>query len=170
MCILIGILSLFYGGYLFWQRTNPARLSFEKTPHFPQFPKTTTVPVRISIDRVHINLSLYPARVQNNLWDTTSYGASFLSSTPIPGEKGNSIIYAHNWTNLFGGLTEVKPADMVTIYYKNNTKKTFTVLYTDIVTPRDIQILNPSTDRRITLYTCTGFLDMKRFVAVAILR
>ena len=41
--------------------------------------------------------------------------------------------------------------------------------YTQVVTPDQTHILAPSDDRRVTLYTCTGFLDRKRFVVTATL-
>jgi len=126
-------------------------------------------PVEIIIDDLHINLPIYPATIHEGAWQTTTEGASYLTSSPIPGEKGNSVLYAHNWRSLFGNLVYAKPGEKVQVVFNNNQRKTFTILYTSIVSANQIHITDPSQDTRITLYTCTGFLDSQRFVAVALL-
>ncbi|MBI3341892.1 sortase, partial [Candidatus Curtissbacteria bacterium] len=35
------------------------------------------------------------------------------------------------------------------------------------VTPESIDIINATTDSRLTVYTCSGFLDSARFVVIA---
>lgn len=159
-----------YGAILLFQRNNPTRLAFVSPPERTIMrPMMGITPVAITIKQVKINLALYPATIQNNQWPTTTKGISYLASSPIPGQKGNSIIYGHNWKSLFGPLQNTKPGDEVEITYKDSSKKKFTMLYTSIVSPEQVNILQPSKDTRITMYTCTGFLDSQRFVAVAIL-
>lgn len=166
--IFFGIVFLLLGCYFLWERNDPSRLSFSSSHIVYIAPsKTRSMPVQISISPVHIHIPVFPAAIHNNTWDTTTQGASYLLSSPVPGDTGNSIIYAHNWTSLFGNLVEVKPGEKVQIKYADTTIKTFTIAYTSVVSPSEIQILAPSHDARITLYTCTGFLDSQRFVAVA---
>ncbi len=117
-----------------------------------------------------MDLEIIPSKITNNTWEATSQGVSHLSSSPIPGEKGNSILYGHNWTNLLGNLTKIKPGAEINIILKNREKKIFIVEYVSIVGPNDTQILADTDDTRITLYTCTGFLDAKRFVVTALLK
>ena len=117
-----------------------------------------------------MDLEIIPSKITNNTWEATSQGVSHLSSSPIPGEKGNSILYGHNWTNLLGNLTKIKPGAEINIILKNREKKIFIVEYVSIVGPNDTQILADTDDTRITLYTCTGFLDSKRFVVTALLK
>lgn len=168
-CILLGVCSLICAGYLYWERVNPSPLSFTTPPPFSAHLPSHAQPLQITITSVGINLRLYPAAIRGKTWDTTSQGASYLTTSPIPGDKGNSIIYAHNWTSLFGNLVLVKPGEKVTIRYQDRTEKSFTIAFTSQVSPQDTSILNQSEDRRITLYTCYGFLDTKRFVVVAVL-
>ena len=127
-------------------------------------------PIRITISAVGINLPIYTATIKNNIWQTTDLGASYLTSSPLPGKTGNSIVYGHNWTSLFGNLVNVKVGDKVVVTYPDHTTKTFVIAYTSVVSPDEGSILNPTTDKRITMYTCTGLFDSKRFVAVAILQ
>jgi LPXTG-site transpeptidase (sortase) family protein len=119
---------------------------------------------------LNIDLPLIPSNITEGKWETTDQGVSYLVSSPIPGEKGNSIMYAHNWASLFGNLPSILPGDLVQIQFSDGTAKEFEVKYTSTVTPDNYSILAPTDDKRITIYTCSGFLDSHRFVAVAILK
>jgi LPXTG-site transpeptidase (sortase) family protein len=168
--LILGISLLSFGFYLLWQSNDPSRLSFTNYKYSATDAKQITeknLPTQIAIPDVKINLHVLPATVKNNTWQTTDNGASYLTSSPIPGTDGNSIIYAHNWASLFGPLRDVKPGNTVEIEYADKSVKKFAVAYTLTVSPGDASILKNNNDKRITLYTCTGFLDSKRFVAVA---
>lgn len=167
--IIFGILILGFGGILLFQHYTPQRLSFKnykpstKISHVEQ-------QSRMKIPSLGMDLEIIPSKITNNIWEATSQGVSYLSSSPIPGEKGNSILYGHNWTSLLGNLRNIKPGAEINITFTNKEKKTFIVEYVSIVGPNDTQILANTDDTRITLYTCTGFLDSKRFVVTALLK
>lgn len=173
LLIIFGMLWCLIGGYYLWLRNDTHRLQFQ---HYeqrqtvvqnPDSNQNVSAPARVIIKDSGINLPLVPAKITNDTWDTTYQGASYLVSSPIPGQEGNSIIYAHNWTSLFGNLTKVKPGQIIEITYEDGSTKKFIVSYTAVVAPTESKILAESKDKRITLYTCTGFLDSKRFVVVA---
>lgn len=166
----LGVVCLVLNMYLYWQRTNPQRLSFsgQKTPKIAAYSHAKNPAEYLIIKDLRIDLPIYPAVVRNQEWETTTLGVSHLSNSPIPGEPGNSVIYGHNWQNLLGQFVNIKPGQEITIEYKDRSRKTFIVDKTAVVEPDQVSILAPSEDTRITLYTCTGFLDSKRFVAVAI--
>lgn len=132
--------------------------------------KQSQLPIHITIADLGISIPVEQATVVENKWPTTDKGASYLTSSPLPGKEGNSVIYAHNWRSLFGNLVQAKVGQEVVIMYPNNTKKTFVIAYTSVVSPNESTILAPSNDKRVTLYTCTGLLDSQRFVAVALLK
>lgn len=111
---------------------------------------------------------MYPAQIENNKWEATTKGVSYLVTSPVPGNAGNSIIYGHNWGNLLGSLSKIKPGQKIEIVLDDNEKRTFIVEHTSIIGPDQTSVLEDTSDRRITLYTCTGFLDSKRFVVTAI--
>ena len=167
--IIAGILLYAVALYQLALRENPKQLAFNNYS-YGQTVNSKSVPTEITIKALNIDVPLIPATVTNQQWQTTTAGASYLASSPMPGTKGNSIIYAHNWRSLFGNLVNARIGQDVTVTYPNHTKKTFVIAYTSIVSPDQSTILAPSTDKRITLYTCTGLLDSKRFVAVAILK
>ncbi len=165
---ILGLAFVVSGCLLLYQHYSPRRLSFQN------FKGTTFSQVqyksRIVIPSINIDLEIFSAKIIDNKWDATTQGISHLSSTPSPGEKGNSVLYGHNWTSLLGNLTKIKPGTEIDIIFKNNDKKTFVVEYITVVDPNATQILANTNDYRITLYTCTGFLDTKRFVVTAILK
>lgn len=166
LCLILGLLLLLFAGFLWYERTTPRRLAFAYAA--PQKVSTRVeAPIGIRIPSLSISLPIFPANVQNTSWPTTDKGVSYVVSSPFPGDKGNSILYGHNWPNLLGKLPQLNPGDTIEIIGKKNTIIPFTVIYTATVDPSNASILAPSDDRRITLYTCTGFLDTKRFVVVA---
>jgi len=172
--VIFGVLWCLLGGYYLWMKNDTNRLKFKNYPVAASITQTVApakqAQQRIIINDLGINLPLIPARIQNDTWETTNFGASYLISSPTPGETGNSIIYAHNWMSLFGNLTRAKPGEEVDVTAADGSTKKFIIEYTSVVTPDESNILAQTRDKRITLYTCTGFLDSKRFVVVAILK
>lgn len=169
--ILAGILFYAFGLYNIYLRENPGKLSFDYLAVAQkQAPKEKNLPTKVTINAVGIDLPIYETGMKGNEPATIENGASYFNQSPLPGEKGNSIIYAHNWNNLFGPLVSVKPGDEVNVTYADGSTKKFEIEYVSVVAPSESTIVAPSKDVRITLYTCTGFLDSKRFVAVAVLK
>ena len=164
--LFIGLLFLIVSAYLLYLRYSPHPLTFEGTPE-ASVALSFDTPKTLLIPSIGVNLPVIPSLIENNTWQTTSRGVSFLQTSPIPGEKGNSVMYGHNWTSLLGRLPQVKPGDKVNIVMDNGSQKEFKVEYTAIVNPDQTYIIDKTEDSRLTIYTCIGFLDSKRFVVVA---
>ncbi|HSW96971.1 MAG TPA: sortase, partial [Candidatus Saccharimonadales bacterium] len=141
LCVIIVINTLIV-------RTFPVA----KPHNFALTAKTTAA--EIIIKDVHIDLPIVPATFSNGTFQTTSEGASYLTSSPIPGDAGNSVMYAHNWANLFGNLPKVKPGEKITIIYNNRSQKTFTVTEIKTVSAYQTSILEQTPNKQITLFTC----------------
>lgn len=167
--IFFGLLCLIIFIYLIWQRTNPQRLAFnDYTPGDSSLTRQeSTQPKKLIIEDLKIDLPIFPAQINSRVWQVSDKGVSFLSTSSVPGEKGNSILYGHNWTNILGKLTKIKPDQIIKIVYNDGSIKNFVVESTQIVSWKDTSILNQTDDSKVTIYTCTGFLDSKRFVTVA---
>jgi len=172
--ILQSFSLLTVGLYQLYLHETPTLLSFSNYSYAQPITKTVSTekeaPIRIAIPALGINLPIFKSAIVNNVWQTTDLGASYLTSSPLPGTKGNSIVYGHNWESLFGPLQSAKVGQEVIVTYPNGIKKTFVIVYTSIVSPDQSTILAPSKDERLTLYTCTGLFDSHRFVAVALLK
>lgn len=168
---IIQALSLLTVGlYSVYLTQTPSPIAFTDYTPVKTVAAEGIAPNRITISDLGIDLPVNQATIINNVWPTSSTSAEYLTSSPIPGNTGNSIIYAHDWVSLFGPLRSAKVGQKVVVTYPDKTKKTFVIAYTSIVPYNQASILAPSKDNRITLYTCTGFLDSQRFVAVAILK
>lgn len=169
--IVLGLLNLMIAAFLVWQRNTPTRLSFKldevKSVGLTQ---TKRMPTILRLPSLHLELPIIPAILKDYKWQATPVGVSYLVSSTLPGETGNSIMYGHNWPNLLGRLSQVKSGDTLEVYFSDGTEHTFQIEFTTIVTPDETHILNQTSDQRLTLYTCTGFLDRQRFVVTAILK
>lgn len=170
-CSALGILFILWGGFLLWRRYDPHWLVIahaqKKESLTPAY--VPAMPVGITIPSANVRLPVFPAEVKNNVWEETTAGVSYLRRSPKPGDIGNSILYGHNWPTLLGNLRTVKPGDTIQIEFDKSPAKTFIVAFVNTVSPDETYILQPTADRRITLYTCTGLFDSKRLVITAIL-
>lgn len=86
LILLIGLGLLLFSAYLVFLRHSPYLLSFEKAP--------TTVnvlsyesPQSIEIPSIAVNLPIVPAIMKGNSWETSNIGVSYLSSSPLPGQR-----------------------------------------------------------------------------------
>ncbi len=163
-----GILLLIFGFYLVNLRFSPKKIAFSDVK-VEEKKQTNVAPARIIIPSLKIDSKIVPAIITNNKWEVTNEGVSYLSSSPIPGDQGNSILYGHNWSSILGNLTKIKPGEKLIIVMNDGDVREFVVNYTMIVSPTQTNILDQSKDNRLTIYTCAGFLDSKRFVATALL-
>jgi len=151
------------------QRNNPSRLAFDYSAAVMTPTTNSSLPMALSIPSLSLSLAIYPAKIEGTVWQTTKHGLSYLSSSPTPGTKGNSVIYGHNWSGILGNLSKVKVGDAINVIFQDGRERKFNVQFISVVTPDQTQILAPSKDTRLTLYTCTGFLDSKRLVVTALL-
>lgn len=163
-----GLICLILSAFFFWERYNPQRLAFAVNDLRPLSETVNTaLPTEIIIKDLSLDLPILPAKLEKGKWEATSKGISWLSSSPIPGTKGNSILYGHNWPNILGNITKLKPGQVIKIKFADGSIKLFVIDSTVSVSPNEVSILAPSKTSQITLYTCSGFLDNKRFVVVA---
>lgn len=169
----LGVSLIIFASFLVFQRNNPNRIAFAQKESIATEEKEineSLLPVILRISSLDIDLPIYESEIKDKKWEVSNKGVSFLKSSVLPGDKGNSILYGHNWTNLLGNLTKIKTGEVIEIVFSDNTKKEFVVTLIQEVDPDDISILNNTNDNRVTIYTCSGFLDSKRFVVVALLK
>ena len=120
-------------------------------------------PVFLKISSININTQITSVK---DSWAYPDDKVVFLKNTPLPGNKGNSVIYGHNFKGLFGELNKVMVGDLVEITLSDGTKRSFKVTQKYTVTPDQTHILSQTKDTRLTLFTCAGFLDSKRLVVL----
>lgn len=164
--LVVGFLFIFQGLFDFSKR-----LGFYKVPtkniEFSHKAQGTITPTKISISSLSLTLPVEPTLIKNGVWPTSQIGVSFLANSGNLGNAGNLIFYGHNWKNLLGNLKKVKINDKLVLAGSNGQDYLYSIAYIAEVSSNDISILSNTTDERITLYTCSGFLDKKRLVVVA---
>lgn len=146
------------------------RLSFAHNPVLTTTAEIKETPKRLVIPSLNINLEVTPGVITDGNWEISQTGVSYLQGSGLPGKPGNLVIYGHNKKNLLGPLISLKKEAEIIIENEQNQKFTYEVTETKIVSPEKVEVLKPTSDARLTLYTCTGFFDGQRLVVVAKLK
>jgi LPXTG-site transpeptidase (sortase) family protein len=165
--LLIGIACISYGVFLVWQRNSPVDLTITAQASANYEESKINYPVEISINSLNLDLPVLPTHITKGKWDDPKHAVAFWQDSPLPGDLGNSVFYGHNWPTIFGKLTKIKNGSEIVIKFSDSSEKAFTVKNTYTITADQTHILNQTDDTRLTLYTCTGFIDSKRFVVIA---
>ncbi len=164
---LLGLLLILIS--LSWNIYQKGVLSFAKSPVIAASKVTSheSLPQRILIPKFKIDLPIVESRIKNGVWEINPNGGSHLVGSANPEEAGNIIIYGHNKNDLFGKALALKLNDQIEIISADSTIHNYQIVKKEIVNPTDVDVLAPTTDETLTFYTCTGFLDTKRFVLIA---
>lgn len=86
---------------------------------------------------------------------TLSRAVGHVPYTPLPGEKGNVGVAAHRDT-FFRGLRNVREGDVIRVTTLDGVYL-YEVDSLKIVWPKNVEVLDPTPDQRITLVTCYPF-------------
>ncbi len=123
-------------------------------------------PVKISIPSLSIDIPVKEAKVVNGYWELFEDAAGWGVGSAYPGEVGNQVIFAHAREGLFLPLKKAKPDQKIIVFTKD---KWFEYKISEIkeVLPSQTEVIAPTTDETLTLYTCSGFSDSKRLIVVA---
>jgi LPXTG-site transpeptidase (sortase) family protein len=161
--LLIGITCLLAGGFLFWQQNKPNKFSFNDF-------KAATDSAQIIpsyLTYKDISLPISTSKIENGRWPLSSESVIYLDGSGVVGKNGNAVIYGHNWKNLLGFLSTVTPGEIIRITTSDNQYADYTIDLVQEVTPDQTHVLSPSDEKKLTLYTCSGFMDKKRLVVIA---
>jgi LPXTG-site transpeptidase (sortase) family protein len=164
--ILSGVIIILFSTSVYFAYKQNS-LKFNSLP-VPEEQKSTNPPTEIEIPSRKINLSVEQAFVEQNHWQISEKGVSHLSLSASPGQGGNIVMYGHNKKNIFGPLVGLKKGTKIVLTTKDGQKHTYLVADTFEADPNQVEILNPTNSEVLTLYTCTGFADSKRFVVKAV--
>lgn len=143
------------------------KLTVKPLPETPKEPVASFFPVQILIPKVKINLPVFSGRAEGEDWEISETGASYLLGSGIPGQKGNVVVFGHNKNSLLGPARWLGKGDEIKLINQKNEEFIYRVIEKKTVSSKQVDILAPSEDARLTLYTCSGFLDKERLVLVA---
>jgi LPXTG-site transpeptidase (sortase) family protein len=124
------------------------------------------IPINIIIPSVSINLDVKEARIVDGYWEVFEDTAGWGQGSGVPGSLGNQVIFAHAREGLFLPLKEVQVNDEIFVlteggwfgYKVNEIKEVF---------PDQVEVIAPTEDEILTLYTCSGFNDSMRLIVTA---
>lgn len=169
--ILVGIIS-FAAVFSFrtYEELKKQALSFSQVPELKTESKEELSPSQIIIPSLKIDLPVAPGKVIDDVWEISDTGASYLLGSGIPGKPGNMVIYGHNKRKLFGPILWIKKGAEIKIENKKGETFNYLVEETKTVLPTHVEVLMPTENSMVTIYTCTGFMDTKRFVVTATLK
>jgi len=106
-------------------------------------------------------------KIVDGYWELSENTASYGLGSGHPGEKSNTVIFAHAREGLFYNLKDVKTGDIVYVFTKDKWFR-YKVNKITAVYPNQIEVIKPSKNEVLTLYTCTGFYDEQRLIVQAI--
>lgn len=118
-------------------------------------------PSHIKAYPVGVDIDIKPAVINNGVWPIFNDSAGYVVN------GNNLIIYGHNKNNIFGPIRWMKVDNQIELMSTDGDLFKFKVITTDIVEPNNLNYIQKTSDETLTLYTCTGFLDSKRFIVVA---
>jgi LPXTG-site transpeptidase (sortase) family protein len=127
---------------------------------------TNKIPTHIYIEWF-VDAPISEQVFENNNWTISETEASYLKQSAKPGESGNIIIYGHNKRNIMGNIRALKGSEIITITTKNGDKHLYKINLITEVNPDQTEYLLPTDKETLTLYTCSGFMDSKRFIVQA---
>lgn len=156
--IILGILLI--STFLVWRYYQARILSFN-TSEVSKIDTTEVTPVHIKAYPIGIDVDIKPAIITNGVWPVFPNTAGFVMNGK------NIIIYGHNKDNILGPIRYIKTGTKIEILGSDNNKYFYEVTKTDIVDPDNLEYIKPKSIETLTIYTCTGFLDSKRFIVVA---
>src|SRR3990167_742412 len=120
-------------------------------------------PRRLLIPDLTIDLEVDQAPIVNGYWQVFVDKAGWGEGSGFPGAVGNQVIFAHAREGLFLPLKDVTIGQKVYILTEAAWYE-YRVEEINEVYPNQTEVIGPTDDERLTLYTCSGFADTKRLI------
>lgn len=129
------------------------------------------LPVRLRIPVMVLDSPVQEVEVNMGQWEVSALDVGHHEGTGNPGEQGNVVLAAHRDINsaLFRELDRLTPGDAV--YVSNSLREyRYIVQESIVVGPNHTEVMAPTTDKRVTLITCTPIgLATQRLIVVGLL-
>ena len=124
-------------------------------------------PVHVKAYPVGVDVSIKDGVIKDGVWAIYPKDAVYLLGSAGLGDSGNTIIYGHNKDDVLGPIRWVKLGSIIEVLGSDGSTYKYKVVKIDEVDPNNLSYIQPTKSEILTLYTCTGFLDSKRFIVVA---
>jgi sortase A len=122
-------------------------------------------PQRIVIPTINVDAPV----VEGDDWESLKKGAGHHIGSANPGERGNSVISAHNdiYGEIFRDLPELNVGDEILVHTQTQAYR-YVVEQTRIIEPTEVSVMAPTSTPVLTLITCYPYgIDSHRIVVIA---
>lgn len=124
------------------------------------------LPKRVIIPGLSIDLEVGRSEIIAGYWEVFENKAGWGVGSGIPGGAGNQVVFAHAREGLFLPLRNIQKEmkvyiltdDVWYLYKVEDIKEVF---------PNQTEVIAPTEDETLTLYTCSGFNDTMRLIVTA---
>jgi sortase A len=166
----IGLLALGYSGFVFadshvYQAIQAKKFTRASPLSEPHIPLQGEVIGQMKVPR----LKLEAIVVQGDSTASLRRAVGHTSISPLPGEWGNVVLAGHRDT-FFRPLRNIRVGDEID-FTTAQQRFQYVVDSIQVVAPNDIEVLEPTTGRDLTLVTCFPFYFVgpapKRFIVRA---
>jgi len=123
--------------------------------------------VRDEVKNLDLDLAVVPQKIIAKQWPVASDSANYLVGSGVPGERGNIVIYGHALNNIFGPILNIQNNDEIILETKDKKIYKYKVGEIKVVWPLNKEVIEPTNEEILTVYTCYGLFDTQRFVVVA---
>ncbi len=154
-----------------WKSSQSIQSSFESEPVKIQGFSVSEIdeaslPKQIIIPSLGIDLAVNKAKVVEGYWEVFTDSAGWGEGSGIPGANGNQVIFAHARKGLFLSLRQVREEMKIEVV-TDDSQYTYEIIEIKEVYPYQTEVIEPTDDETLTLYTCSGFADSKRLIVIA---
>lgn len=163
--LMIGLCLILIGGMQSIQAYS--RPSFEGEVSYVYSSQGIYAPVAINIPNADIDLPIKKTFIENGRWEVSEKGVSHLATSSNLDVEGNVILYGHNTFDRLGHLHKLKVGDEIILKDSKGKNYSYVVATISIVDPTDIEKLSSYDGQTLSIYTCTGFADLKRLLIKA---
>jgi LPXTG-site transpeptidase (sortase) family protein len=126
----------------------------------------TGMPTKLSVPSLGIDIAVIPGYydVSSQTWTLTTNKAQFATPSTQPNDQsGNTFIYGHARTNIFGALPKIRAGAQAVVTTSNGHAFYYSLSQTRVVDPTDSNAVFGYTGKPIlTLQTCVGLLYQSR--------
>ena len=170
--IILALILIIFGASLIFWATLRQDFGWQATKRPPEQVVSSELqipiekPVKIYIPKMGRTLDVSDGYIENGRWKVAISGVSYLTSSGQVGMVGNAVIYGHNTQSILGGLWRVQNGDSIEVTAGDGKVYKYEIFERKEVKPNQVEILTQTDDARLTIYTCSGFLDSARFVVV----
>lgn len=168
LLIVAGAFLMFFSGLHWYFKYQALSLDEQLLAQHTQANQTSTnnIPAHIYI-QWFLDTPISEQVLIDNNWTISETEASYLRQSAQPGQPGNIIIYGHNTRSILGNIRALKGNETITLTTKDGTEHKYQISLIKEVNPNQTEYLLPTKEEILTLYTCSGFMDKKRFIVQA---